>query len=314
MTEKPTPDDLFERRLSYPDPDAAKRFAHLVGIDDAKTRLTKFLSLLVNPDGLRAWAKRHHSNANVLLDYVERQPPLVILAGDVGSGKTELAECIGDPVARQERISVTLYPLSLATRGTGMVGEMTTLVGAAFDATIDAAEKLVRSGKKASGAVILLIDEADSLTETRANRHMHHEDRAGVNTVIRGVNRLAQRRLPAAVILCTNRLAAIDSAVRRRAAEVFEFGRPGAEQRRIVLAPSLSELGFTESQIDTIVELTGVRNGNSASFTFSDITQRFLPALVLDAYPDHAITFDGAQRIAMAIQPTPAFGTTDVPS
>jgi AAA+ superfamily predicted ATPase len=311
MTERLTPDDLFERRLSYPDRDAAKRFARLVGIDEAKARLTKLLRLLVNPGALEAWAKRYHSNADLLLDYVERKPPLVVLAGDVGSGKTELAECIGDPVARLEGISVTLYPLSLSARGTGVVGEMTHLISSAFAATIDAAEKLARGSNKSTGAVVLLVDEADSLTESRANQHMHHEDRTGVNAFIRGVDRLAQKRLPAAVILCTNRLSAIDSAVRRRAAELFEFGRPNAEQRRAVLAPSLSELGFTETQIAELVELTGIRNGPSTSFTFSDLTQRFLPALVLDAYPDHAITFEGATRIAMAIQPTPVFGMTN---
>ena len=65
-----------------------------------------------------------------------RRPPLVILAGDVGSGKTELAETIGDAVARQEKIDITLFPLSLSTRGQGRVGEMTQLLSAAFDYTV----------------------------------------------------------------------------------------------------------------------------------------------------------------------------------
>lgn len=62
-----------------------------------------------------------------------RRPPLVVLAGDVGSGKTELAETIGDAVARTEKIDLTLLPLSLSTRGQGRVGEMTQLLSAAFD-------------------------------------------------------------------------------------------------------------------------------------------------------------------------------------
>ena len=45
----------------------------------------------------------------------------------------------------------------------------------------------------------------------------------------------------------------------------------------------------------------------------SDLTQRFLPALVLDAYSDNASTLERATRIAMAIQPTPVFGTTVAP-
>ena len=68
---------------------------------------------------------------------------------------------------------------------------------------------------------------------------MHHEDRAGVNAFIRGVDRLAEKRLPAAVILCTNRLSAIDPAVQRRAADIFEFRRPNDAQRRAVLEAPL---------------------------------------------------------------------------
>lgn len=300
-------EDLFDRRLDFPDLDARKRLARLVGIDEVKSRLTKMLGILVNPAGPRAWAKRFHREADGLIDYVERRPPLVILAGDVGSGKTELAETIGDAVARQENVSVTLYPLSLATRGSGKVGEMTKLISAAFENVVQAAEKFKRADGNASGAVILLIDEADALTQSREDAQMHHEDRAGVNAFIRGVDRLAAKRLPAAVILCTNRLSAIDPAVQRRAADIFAFGRPNAEQRRAVLAQPLGETGFTEEQIDRIVAATEGSGPDRIGCTFSDLTQRLLPTLVLDAYPDRAITFERALAIAETLTPTPPF-------
>lgn len=208
--DQPQINDLFDRRLEFPDLEAARRLNRLVGLDEAKSRLTKLLAILVNPDGPRAWASRHHPKATTLLDYLERRPPLVILAGDVGTGKTELSETIGDAVARQENIGVTLFPLSLANRGSGKVGEMTKLVSAAFDATLEAAQRLRRAaGARAGGGVILLVDEADALTQSREDGQMHHEDRAGVNAFIRGVDRLAEKRLPAAVILCTNRLSAL---------------------------------------------------------------------------------------------------------
>jgi hypothetical protein len=104
MNTKPTLDELFERRITYPDFEPQSRLARLVGLDDQKSRLAKILGLLVNPGGLADWAQRHHPGAQALLDTVLRRPPLVILAGDVGSGKTELAETIGDAVARQEKI------------------------------------------------------------------------------------------------------------------------------------------------------------------------------------------------------------------
>ena len=300
-------DDLFDRRLDFPDIDARKRFDRLVGVDEAKSRLTKVLAVLVNPTGPRTWANRFHPNANTLLEYLERRPPLVILAGDVGTGKTELAESVGDAVARQEDIGVTLFPLSLATRGSGRVGEMTQLLSAAFDYTIEAAEKLKRQRGKAGGGAILLVDEADALTQSREADQMHHEDRAGVNAFIRGVDRLAEKRLPAVVILCTNRLSAIDPAVQRRAAEIFEFHRPNDTQRRTVIETSLEEAGLSSSQIDEIVNMTGPTSDGEVGFTFSDLTQRLLPTLVLDAYPDRAISFERAVEIVNGMSPTKQF-------
>jgi hypothetical protein len=154
-TTKPGIDELFERRLTYPDFEPQERLARLVGLDDQKSRLTKILGLLVNPAGLEAWAQKHHPGAKPALHYVLRRPPLVVLAGDVGSGKTELAETIGDAVARQEKIEITLFPLSLSSRGQGRVGEMTQLLSAAFDYTVDAASKLKSSSGKSRGAVLL---------------------------------------------------------------------------------------------------------------------------------------------------------------
>jgi AAA+ superfamily predicted ATPase len=306
MTDRLTLNELFDRRLEFPDLDARRRLNRLVGVDETKQRLTKMLGILVNPAGPRAWAKKFHPDAQVLLDYVERRPPLVILAGDVGSGKTELAETIGDAIARQEDIPVTLYPLSLATRGSGKVGEMTRLVSAAFDLTLDAASKMQSSSGRASGGVILLVDEADALTQSREDSQMHHEDRAGVNAFIRGVDQLAAKRVPAAVILCTNRLSAIDPAVQRRAADIFSFTRPNVEQRRAVLEGPLNEAGLRAADVDRIVAATGEERSRPG-FTYSDLTQRLIPTLVLDAYPDRAINAARALELAKLIRPTPPF-------
>jgi AAA+ superfamily predicted ATPase len=136
---------------------------------------------------------------------------------------------------------------------------------------------------------------------------MHHEDRAGVNAFIRGVDTLARESLPAAVILCTNRLKAIDPAVRRRAADIFEFARPNDEQRRLVIEKPLKEMGFTDKEIGALVQLTGPKSDGEIGFTYSDLTQRILPALVLDAYPDKAVTHKRALEVIKAMTPTPDF-------
>jgi len=304
---KPALDDLFEYRVNYPDFEPQGRLAKLVGLDDQKVRLTKILGLLVNSSGLTDWAKKFHPGSEDLLETVLRRPPLVVLAGDVGSGKTELAETIGDAVARQEKINITLFPLSLSTRGQGRVGEMTQLISAAFDYTIEEAKKLKSSDGRARGAVILLIDEADALAQSRENAQMHHEDRAGVNAFIRGIDRIANAQLPAAVIMCTNRLSALDPAVKRRAAEVLSFGRPNDAQRRSVLIGRLARLGIPDIAFDDLVRVTGPREGNIPGFTFSDLTQRLIPAIVLDAYPSQAINAGRAVRVATEMKSTPAF-------
>jgi AAA+ superfamily predicted ATPase len=298
---------LFDRRLDFPDLAAAKRLNRLVGLDEVKARLTKTLGVLVNSHGPQAWAKKYHPNASVLLDYLGRRPPLVIFAGDVGTGKTELAEVIGDAVARQEEIPITLFPLSLSTRGSGRVGEMTQLLTEAFEVVVQQASRLKGKGTRATGAVIMLIDEGDALTQSREAVQMHHEDRAGVNAFIRGVDRLAEQHLPAVVILCTNRLSSIDPAVQRRAADIFLFVRPNELQRRAVLETPLSEVGFSSAEISKIIKLTGSTETSPAGFTYSDLTQRLLPTLVLDAYPDKPITFHRAVELLGTIVATPQF-------
>lgn len=304
---KPKFDELFEQAVTYPDPDMQERLARLVGLDTEKEQLSKTLGLLVNSVGLIDWAKKHHPDARKITDIVLRRPPLIVLAGDVGSGKTELASTIGDAVARQEKISVTLLPLSLATRGQGRVGQMTQLISAAFEYTIEKAKKLQGEKGKARGAVILLVDEADALAQSRENNQMHHEDKAGVNAFIRGIDSLGNGKLPAAVIMCTNRPNALDPAIKRRAADIFYFKRPNDTQRFSVLEAPLTELGFTEAEIKEIAGITGARDGKEYGFTFSDILQRLIPSIILDAYPSQAVSFSKAKEIAAGMHPTSIF-------
>ena len=301
-----TINDLFDHPITYPDVGAQERLDNLVGLDEHKARLAKILGLLINPAGLKSWASRYHSGADKLLDAVLRRPPLVVLAGDVGSGKSELAETIGDYVARQEKVGITLYPMSLAIRGQGRVGQMTELLSAAFDCVLEQAQKLKGADGASRGAVILLVDEADAIAQSREASQMHHEDRAGVNAFIRGIDRLANAKLPVAAIMCTNRLGALDPAIQRRAADILSFARPDDKQRTTILS-SLSHLGLSETQIATIVKATGARQDVGYGFTFSDLTQRLLPAIVLDAYPDSAVDPDRAILVAKAMIPTEPF-------
>jgi AAA+ superfamily predicted ATPase len=300
------PPELFESTQDFPDPEAQQRLARLVGIEEHRQKLEKGLRLILDPHAVEIWSDRHYGRHLTAIDHFRRRPPLFILAGDVGTGKTALAETIGDAVARAEKIGVTLYPLSLASRGTGLHAEMTRLLAAAFTQVGDAAAKAQSKQGRARAGYILLIDEGDALAQSREAIQMHHEDRAGVNALIRGINDFAVRQLPAAVIMCTNRLSAIDPAVRRRAADIIVFSRPNSEHRRQILASALGDAGFTDAQIEKLVTITG-GGDDRLDFTFSDLTERLLPNLILDAYPDQPLRFERALEMAMAMAPTPSF-------
>ena len=306
-TIKPKFEELFEQAINYPDVEFQERLNRLVGLDEQKRQLIKLLGLLVNPTSLTNWVNKHHSKAIEVVNIILRRPPLIILAGDIGSGKTELACTIGDAVARQNKINVTLFPLSLSARGFGRVGQMTQLISAAFDFTIEKAKKLKNESGKTRGSVILLIDEADALAQSREYNQMHHEDKAGVNAFIRGIDNLGNGKYPAAVIMCTNRPNSLDPAIKRRAADIFIFKRPNETERLAVIHDPLIELGLNEKEIEKMVEYTGPQNGRAYGFTYSDLIQRLIPAIVLDAYPNQAVTGKRAIEIAKVLLPTSPF-------
>jgi len=303
-------DDLFEPVLVYPDDQHRNRFDQLVGMDTSKDRLVKEMLIRLDPDRLEGWSRQHHGEVLPVTSALLDRPPVFILAGDVGTGKTALAESVGDPVSRSLGIDVFAYRLSLAARGSGLVGEITTLVRDAFATVGEQARKAVRGDGKARSAFILVVDEADALAQSRDNGQMHHEDRAGVNALIRGIDEFARDRLPGIVILCTNRLDAIDPAVQRRSAAPLLFHRPDASQRKSVLASFLDGLDVSAGQLDELVTLTGSR-GAEPGYTYSDLTQRLAPAAVLAAFPDKALTVEAFLHAVATTSATPPFGTKD---
>ena len=107
--------------------------------------------------------------------------------------------------------------------------------------------------------------------------------------------------------MCTNRLGALDPAVKRRAADILMFQRPDESQRAPCSLSLLGELGFSAAQIQQVVAATGARREGDYGFTFSDLTQRLLPAIVLDAYPAKSVHPARAIEIAATILPTPPF-------
>lgn len=304
-----TTNSLFHPVIELPEPIRHDRYRRLVGLDEIKARLRKEATVLSDPGALTRWTDRHHPDAGSdaqALVLLRDRAPLLLFAGDVGCGKSALAESFGCDLAQALSVPVMLYRLKLTTRGTGHVGEMTALIGEAFKTVGDEA-KLGRSRGVLKGITILIVDEADALVQSREAAHMHHEDRAGVNAFLAGVDEFAGTEVPLLVVLCTNRLAALDPALRRRAAAIFEFDRPDDHQRRAVLTSALNGFGVSGDVMDKLVEMTGPRGVDRPGFTYSDLTQRLVPTAMLSAFPDRPLSADLLVEVAETITATPVF-------
>lgn len=310
-----TTEQLFATTLDYPDPSAQTRLTGLVGLDQVRDRLVIEASLLIDPTIIGKWAAKHHDIGLRAASEVASRTPLIVLAGDVGTGKTELAETFADAVARRLRIEMTLYSLSLSARGKGIVGEMTNLIATAFASLAAEGRACRTSDGRIRRGLVLLIDEGDAIAQSRELGQMHHEDRAGVNALIRGIDELRQAGVPVLTVLCTNRPDAIDPAVRRRAAAVFRLARPDDDQRRALLKALLDGVRVSDAQLRELVDATGPTTTRAHGYTYSDVRQRLIPEAVLAAVQaDEPLTAARVIEVASRIEPTRPFAEADEPT
>jgi AAA+ superfamily predicted ATPase len=293
---------FFESERIYPEPAARAWYDRLVGLDEHKRQLLLELELLLYPDRLTEWSRRHHGCEIVACRIMAARAPLVLLEGDVGCGKTALAVTVGDPLAQRAGGTVHLLKVNTQVRGTGMVGEMTEPIVQAFTRAEALADRL-------KGApVLLLIDEADALAAKRVDQHMHHEDKAGLNTLRQRLDGLRQSGRRIAVIFITNRPDALDPAVRRRSALRLTFVRPNDEARAELFLRSVPELKIDDKQLRELAALTGssAEEKCGATFTYSDISDRLIPAAVHGAYETHRpVTAADLIEQATVMEPTP---------
>lgn len=289
--------NIFDSETPLPNDPLARREKTLLGFDNRYARVHDQLRLLLNVGALGDWNRKNHDGKLVICDLVAEQYPLVIFHGDVGTGKTAMAECIANRLVAETRSSDSiLFKLSNRVRGSGMVGEMGTLLTEAFQRVTKSAGKTRRA--------ILIIDEGDSLGASRAQAHSHHEDKVAVNTLIQGVDDLRQYGGRIVVILCTNRLSVLDAALRRRAAIIEEFKRPSDAERQQLFQMDLEGLNLSPAQISELVRATGAQKPQP-SWTYSDIRTRLYPAALARAYPDRPLQFDDLLSVATTLQASP---------
>jgi AAA+ superfamily predicted ATPase len=286
-----TQNTIFDSEIVVPDAEFAMRERTLLGFDRRYSRVRDQLRLLLSADTLGDWSRRHHRLALPICDRVADQYPLVIFHGDVGTGKTAVAECIANRLMTEAHSEDSMiFRLSNRVRGSGKVGEMTTLLA-------EALKRVVASVGKNRRAV-LIIDEGDSIAASRSQDHSHHEDKVAVNTLIQGIDDLRRFKGRIVVILCTNRLSVLDAALMRRAAIIEEFKRPSETERRQLLEMDLDGLGLNQAQLGELAAITGPRDGDPG-WTFSDFRTRFYPAAVARAFPDAPLRYDDLRAAAL---------------
>ncbi|MBF6570981.1 MAG: ATP-binding protein [Candidatus Binataceae bacterium] len=215
---------------------------------------------MLDPDRVSRWLKKHHGKGFPLAKVIQDRPPLVILGGEVGCGKSALASSIGTAVAETLDREVVALETPSDIRGGGFVGQLSERITAAFS------EARVAVGH---GCGILIIDEGDDLGTSRAQMQAHHEDRAGVNALIKEINRLARDRARIAVVLVTNRVRALDPAVVRRA-QMISFVRPNSDARRALFEQLLDGVGHNAEDIATLVRISD----REPPFSYSDLVER----------------------------------------
>lgn len=288
--------ELFELELDLPNDKIAADAKRLVGFENRYQRLHRDLRLLADPEEVRAWSRKQHGKELAICTAIADRYPLVIFAGDVGTGKTATAEACCERLAREARKEAMLFKLSTRVRGSGKVGQMSTLINQAFDVV----------AKQAGNArqAFLIIDEADSLASSRDTAQSHHEDKVAVNTIIQKVDDLRRHCGRILVFLCTNRAAALDPAIVRRAARTEQFDRPTDKEREELFYMDLEGLNIKDQTLDELVRLTGPRDGRPG-FTFSDLRSRLLPDALSRAFPDRALSADDLLVAAKEVRPSP---------
>lgn len=294
--------DVLSSPIVFPNDIAGERLERLVGLDEYVSSLARDLPLIYDPGLGEDWSTQHYGKAIPGLALLRDAVPLIIFEGDVGTGKTELAETIGHRIATDGGYGVHLVKMSTRVRGTGYVGEMGTLLADSF-------RHVVNLWRKLSEPILFVIDEADSLLTSRESAQHHHEDKSGVNTILQHLDGLRADDAQVAVIAITNRIGVLDPAVVRRATSVLTFRRPTREQRADLFSRLFHGTGLGEPDLQRLVEASAERPLGSmrepVAFTYSDLTLRFaVPALRSAIHAGEPLSVDTLVAMLQDLEPT----------
>ena len=288
--------ELQLNEARHPNPVAQHNYDNLIAIEEQKSFLLNTLHLFFDTDRVSKWHKKHHHSKLAFFENIISGTPLVILVGDVGCGKTALAHTIATPLGKLIDKRVLCFETPSNIRGVGRVGEISNRITEAFTQA--------KSKVKGNDIGILIIDEADDLATDREQNQAHHEDRAGLNVLIKQIDSVGREKSNLAIVLITNRLKALDPAVVRRATQIVRFDRPDKEGRKEVFKYIFSGTEITSKDIDDLVKATERKD---TAYSFSDLIQKVAKqALFKSIEEDKAFDKNFYLKILEKVQPSPS--------
>lgn len=288
---------IFDNTIELPNAGIKERTENLIGFEAKFQRIYGNLKLLLDQDGLKSWSIKYHKIELPAISHLTERYPLIILAGDAGTGKTVSAEAIADRMVRELKKEGFFLKLSTRVRGEGLHGQMGNLVNDAF------AEVKKQAGK--NRLAFLFIDEADAIATTRSTMQMHQEEKAAVNTLIQKIDEIRDLKGRAIVFMATNRLHFIDEAIVRRAAVILEFKRPIEQERKDLFERSLKGIKFSKKELQELADLTSPEQNGEVGHSFSDIRLKILPEAIATSFPDKPLTFEVLCETIKNIKPSP---------
>lgn len=282
------------RETKHPDRSLQERYDRVFGLEQQKHDLLLNLRLILDKNSINDWKSKHHNNGLKLIDDQFRSTPLILLSGDVGCGKTELASCIGSPLALDlGGKTVKAFETPSDIRGGGLVGELSARITAAF--------REAKTRLKKGEAGILIIDEADDIATGRDQSHTHHEDKAGVNALIKEIDLLEKSETNLAVLFITNRSSVMDPAIIRRATSEIVFNRPDVYQINKILRHLTSDIEVTEGQIRELL-----RECKDKDFTYSGFFTKIGRQSIIKAWKNEVpYSFEIIKQVIKKVNPSP---------
>ena len=92
---------IFDNTIELPNLEIQERTKKLVGFRNKYNRIYSNLKLLLDQEGLNEWSNKFHKTELPIIKHLKEKYPLIILAGDAGTGKTVSAESIADEMVRE---------------------------------------------------------------------------------------------------------------------------------------------------------------------------------------------------------------------